>query len=166
MRSTFARRCRYTAAMLLLSLIWVHEARPETRHEFLIFASVDAFWNVSDPVDAVDDSFVRPTADFLYSYSGDNFRLLGEYVWSSSESELERLKLGWQTGDNSMLWFGRFHTTSKYWTTEYHHGQYLQTSITRPSVDEWESLVQPLAQSGLWFLSLMRLAQNILFQRV
>ena len=144
MRSTFARRCCYAASTLLLSLTWVHEARPETQQEFLVFASVDAFWNLSDPVDAVDDSFARPTADFLYSYSGDKFRLLGEYVWSSSESELERLKLGWQTGDNSMLWLGRFHTTSKYWTTEYHHGQYLQTSITRPSVDEWEDESGPM----------------------
>lgn len=37
-----------------------------------------------------------------------------------------------------MLWLGRFHSTAKYWTTEYHHGQFLQTPITRPSIDEWE----------------------------
>jgi len=37
-----------------------------------------------------------------------------------------------------MLWVGRFHQPGKYWTTEHHHGQYLQTSISRPGIEEWE----------------------------
>jgi hypothetical protein len=71
-------------------------------------------------------------------------RILGEYVLSTEESELERLKLGWMWRDNAMLWFGRTHTTSKHWTSEYHHGQYLQTSITRPSLEEWEDESGPI----------------------
>lgn len=110
----------------------------ESQQEFLLFPSVDTFdtFDESDPL--VKDSFVRGSLDVLYSYSTDNFRFLGEYLLSTQESELERLKAGWQWRDNAMLWFGRTHTTSKHWTSEYHHGQYLQTSITRPSLEEWE----------------------------
>ena len=141
-----ARRSWLNCAALLiaLSLCGPHAASAESQQELLLFTSVDTFdtFSESDPSDV--DSFVRGTADLLYSYSGERFRFLGEYLWSSQESEMERLKAGWQLSDNTMLWFGRFHATAKYWTSEYHHGQFLQTSITRPSLEEWEDESGPI----------------------
>ncbi|MDH4256152.1 MAG: hypothetical protein OEX13_16685 [Gammaproteobacteria bacterium] len=127
-------------------------AGAESQHDLLAFTSVDTFYNFSVSNPEVDDSFVRPALDLLYSYSKDDrFRVLGEYLWSSHESELERMQVGWRTGNDTMVWLGRFHTNAKFWTSEYHHGQFLQTSITRPSVEEWEDESGPIPShvSGL-----------------
>jgi hypothetical protein len=116
----------------------------DSQHEFLLFPSVDTFNTFNESHPDVEDSFVRPSLNVLYSYNGGRFRVLGEYLWSSTEAELERLKVGWQAGDNTMWWLGRFHTTAKFWTSEYHHGQFMQTSITRPGIEEWEDESGPI----------------------
>ena len=116
----------------------------ESQHDFLLFPSVDTFDSFDESGAVVEDSFVRPSINVLYSYNGGRFRVLGEYLWSSTESELERLKVGWQAGDNTMWWFGRYHNTAKFWTNEYHHGQFMQTSITRPSIEDWEDESGPI----------------------
>ena len=114
-------------------------------HNFVFFTSVDTFNNkFSDPPPEAADSFARPTLDVLYTYSGEKFRFLGEYLWSSTEAEMERLKVGWQSNASTTIWLGRFHASSKYWTSEYHHGQFMQTTITRPSVEEWEDESGPM----------------------
>lgn len=116
----------------------------EAQHDFLVFPSIDTFDTFSESSPDVSDSFARPSLNLLYSYNGGRFRVLGEYLWSSTEAELERLKVGWKAGDDTMWWLGRFHTTAKFWTSEYHHGQFMQTSITRPSVEEWEDESGPI----------------------
>lgn len=133
------------AAITLFYVTVCTPVQAESDQDFVFFTSVDTFNNkFSDPPPEASDSFIRPTLDVLYTYSGDNFRFLGEYLWSSTESELERFKVGWQADAQTMLWIGRFHATSKYWTSEYHHGQFLQTPITRPSVEEWEDESGPM----------------------
>ena len=119
--------------LVLCAFIPIASAQ-DSQHDFLLFPSLDSFdsFDESDPL--IADSFVRPSLNVLYSYNGGKFRFLAEYLWSSTEAELERAKLGWQASDNTMLWFGRFHSTAKFWTSEYHHGQFMQTSITRPSL--------------------------------
>jgi hypothetical protein len=139
-----ARLLWSTSIILCLSICWSQNTLAESQQDLLFFTSIDAFKKIKGDDANVEDSFIRPSIDVLYSYSGDKFRFLGEYLWSSDESELERIKLGWQMSDQTMLWFGRFHATSKYWTSEYHHGQFLQTSITRPRVDEWEDESGPM----------------------
>jgi len=120
-------------------------AQAAGEHDLVFFTSVDTFNNkFSDPPTEVADSFVRPALDVLYTYSGDRFRFLGEYLWSSTESEMERFKVGWEANATTTVWLGRFHSQSKYWTSEYHHGQFMQTSITRPSVEEWEDESGPM----------------------
>ena len=70
-------------------------AQAEGDHNFVFFTSVDTFSNeFSDPPAEAADSFARPTLDVLYTYSGDSFRFLGEYLWSNTEAEMERLKVG------------------------------------------------------------------------
>ena len=143
-RSGNYRWWRFAAFSLLCIAGVSDEVRGESQQEILFFTSIDAFKNITGTDSTIDDSFTRPAVDVLYSYSGEKFRFLAEYLWSSEENELERMKAGWMTGNNTMLWFGRFHSTAKYWTTEYHHGQFLQTSITRPSVEEWEDESGPM----------------------
>ncbi len=126
-------------AGILFSLLAVpSQAREEAQHEFLFFPSVEVFNNTALDDELFDSSGYIGIADFMYSYSGNRFRILGEYVLSTEEAEMERLTAGWLFGEQTMLWVGRFHQPSKYWTTEYHHGQFLQTSISRPGIEEWE----------------------------
>ena len=132
------------ALCIVLGMFCAGPVSAESQQEFLLFPSIDTFDSFSESSPTAEDSYVRGSLDIVYSYSGDRFRFLGEYLWSSSEAELERLKAGWQWRDDSMVWLGRFHTTAKYWTSEYHHGQFLQTSITRPSLEEWEDESGPI----------------------
>ncbi len=136
----------------------------EGQLDILFFLSAEVFENTSVDVSGIESSDFIPTADFLYSYSGDRMRILGEYVWSSTENELERLQVGWQAGQDTTLWLwlGRFHTPGNYWITEYHHGQYLQTSISRPGIDEWEDEGGPLVShiTGALFESDLSLTES------
>jgi len=134
-----------TLAGILLALLAIpSQAGDEAQHEFLLFPSVELFDNTGLDNGMFDNAGYTATADFMYSYAGNRFRFLGEYVLSTEENEVERLMAGWLFGEQTMLWVGRFHQPSKYWTTEHHHGQYLQTSISRPGIEEWEDEGGPI----------------------
>lgn len=141
------------ARTVLLAALWFSQAvRADSQHDFLVFLSAERFETFSASEPELEGLSNRATADFLYVYNSDRFRVLGEYIWSDSESELERLKMGWEFDEQSVLWFGRFHAISNYWTTEYHHGQYMQTSISRPGLEQWEDKSGPMPShiTGLW----------------
>ncbi len=76
--------------------------------------------------------------DVLLSHSAGRFRALAETVVSPDEVEIERLQFGWEFSENLFGWAGRFHQPASAWNTEHHHGQYLQTAITRPQIEHWE----------------------------
>ena len=145
--------CHLLTVALGTSTLFAPEARGDGHREFLLFPSVDVLEVFDESTADVADSHVRAAADLVYSHAGDNYRILGEYLLSTDESELERLQLGWTMSDNSMLWFGRFHSPASFWISEFHHGHYLQTSITRPSLEQWEdeSGVTPAHVTGLNF---------------
>ncbi|MBV9744978.1 MAG: hypothetical protein JO099_14540 [Acidobacteriia bacterium] len=48
--------------------------------------------------------------------------------------EVERLILRYDANDYFKLSFGRYHTPINYWNTAFHHGQWLQTTISRPEM--------------------------------
>ena len=122
----------------VLALLAAAPAGAESNHELLLFPSVDGFYTFSESDSSVEESSTKAALDLLYGYSGNRFRFLGEFLWSSDEAEFERLQAGLRLSDNATVWGGRFHAPAKFWTSEYHHGQYLQTSITRPALEEWE----------------------------
>jgi hypothetical protein len=138
--------------MIVAALTFGRLAHAESQQDLLVFASLGGLdrFSASDP--AIEETDGHATASFLYTYSSDRFRFLGEYILSDTESELERLKAAWQIDEQTMLWFGRFHSISNFWTTEYHHGQFMQTSISRPGLEEWEDESGPLPShiSGVW----------------
>jgi hypothetical protein len=117
----------------------VHAVEGAGRQELLFFVSAAAGQEFGlSPTEHAEREDFLPTADFLYTYNNNRLRLLGEYLWTRDEHELERFQLGWQIGDQAMLWVGRFHQPATVWNTEYHHGQYMQTSISRPGFEQWE----------------------------
>jgi len=155
-RRTASFRNRWPMVFIELVLLVLLASSPvvlaDSEHDMLVFLSLEGMntYAASDP--ALEGSDTHATADFLYTYNSERFRFLAEYIWSNSESELERLQAAWQVDDQTMLWFGRFHSISNFWTTEYHHGQFMQTSISRPGVEEWEDESGPLPShvTGLW----------------
>lgn len=94
---------------------------------------------------------IEPAIDLFYSYQENSFLLLIEYFVNQNENEFERLQLGWAVDKNTRFWLGRFHNPLGIWNTDFHHGTYLQTTISRPAITEFEddSGVIPSHISGL-----------------
>lgn len=108
------------------------------RSDFFLLAgaSLRATDGLRDPDQTEPDA--QYVADFLFDVSYRQVRMFGEFVVTDDETELERFQIGWEPKENLLIWLGRYHQPSSYWNQRYHHGQYLQTPITRPRVEEWE----------------------------
>jgi hypothetical protein len=94
--------------------------------------------NADVPQPFLDDGELRPSVDLFYTRTHERFGLLAEYLVTNDEHDLERLQIGWHLSDGTRLLFGRFHQSASYWNTEHHHGQFLQTTIYRPAIEEFE----------------------------
>jgi hypothetical protein len=51
--------------------------------------------------------------------------------------EVERLIIRYDLNDLFKVSFGRYHTPINYWNTAFHHGQWLQTTISRPEMTQF-----------------------------
>lgn len=146
-RSSAGRMTPGTAVLVAILLWLVGSGAPllaDTHHDFMMFASLDATKRFSGSDPELDDYDPGAAADFLYTLNTDRVRFLAEFMWSDTESELERLQLSINSTEDTTIWLGRFHSIANYWTSEYHHGQYLQTSISRPGLEAWEDDSGPL----------------------
>jgi hypothetical protein len=103
-----------------------------------IFVSAGKAWRDADEQSDLKPSETFAVADVLLGLKFGRWRLLSELVVSSEEQEFERLQVGIEASDNTTVWLGRYHQSTSVWNIFYHHGQYLQTSITRPRIEEWE----------------------------
>jgi hypothetical protein len=115
--------------------------------EFLLLPSAvvaGTFDRQSVPDTDIESQVIQ--ADMLLSLQKGKFKLLAEYLLSDHEGDLERFQLGWQLSNDTLIWIGRYHQPASVWNHEHHHGQYLQTSITRPDSEEWEDLGGVLPQ--------------------
>jgi hypothetical protein len=74
----------------------------------------------------------------VFGITKHQFRVFGEYYITPGERDLERFQMGFEFVPETVLWLGRFHQPASAWNTEHHHGQYLQTDITRPYIERWE----------------------------
>jgi hypothetical protein len=132
--------------IVLLALALRSVRADPLQYEFLLLPSAEAgaVFNRSAAQTEVRDEVIR--ADLLLSLQKGPFKVFGEYLRSDHEGDLERFQLGWQLSSDTVIWIGRFHQPTSVWNHEHHQGQYLQTSVTRPSIDEWEDLGGVLPQ--------------------
>jgi hypothetical protein len=107
-------------------------------HDLLLFPSARYELRRGLESPALDDSEATPSIDLFYSRAAERFRILGEYLLTDDEHELERFQVGWQLSESTRIWLGRFHQSASQWNTEHHHGQFLQTAIERPAIEEFE----------------------------
>lgn len=78
--------------------------------------------------------------------------LVLEFEDESHVIDMERMQVGYTFSDDLTLWVGRFHTPYGAWNTSFHHGAYLQTSISRPTFVEFEDRggLMPAHSVGMW----------------
>jgi hypothetical protein len=138
---------RTSRLVVALTLLAAPLARGDPMQaEFLLLPSAEAVgtFDRQAPVTQITDEVLK--LDSIFSLQSGAFKLFGEYLVSDHEGDLERFQIGWQASSDTVVWIGRYHQPTSIWNHEHHHGQYLQTSITRPAIDEWEDLGGVLPQ--------------------
>lgn len=63
--------------------------------------------------------------------------------------DVERALIRYDFADRFKLSFGRYHTPIGYWNNAYHHGLFLQTTISRPEMIQFGTVLQPVHFVGL-----------------
>lgn len=125
---------------VILAALACQPARSQHQHpasEFDVFLSADGVAGHGQPHPREEDD-AWFTADVVFGLTHEQFRVFGEYFISSEEHDLERFQIGYEVVPDTVVWLGRFHQPASAWDTEHHHGRYLQTAITRPSIENWE----------------------------
>jgi hypothetical protein len=124
--------------VLAVALVLVQPAQAAGKSEFLFFYGLEDLQRGKVDDATLQQNDFTPSADLLYSYTNGRWRVLAEYFVTDDENELERLQVGYSLGEDTTLWFGRFHQPLSFWNFQFHHGAYLQPSIARPAIEEWE----------------------------
>ena len=117
--------------------------------EFILFPSVTATEYAGR--EGKQDG-LNAEVDLFYSTDKGRLRLLSEVLVSSEHpADIERLQVGWLAAPATTVWLGRYHSPQGYWGTRFHHGNYLQTTISRPAISEFddEGGLLPTHLSGL-----------------
>lgn len=132
---------RLSRLLIASFLLYLPLARGDPlQYELLLMPSAQAVgtFDRQAPVTEIVDEVVQ--VDTLFTVQRGPFKLFGEYLLSDHEGDLERFQLGWQASQDTVIWLGRYHQPTSVWNHDHHHGQYLQTSVSRPFMDEWEDL--------------------------
>jgi hypothetical protein len=130
---------RISIAIAVLTLWSANSALADHEHlsnEFEVFVAAESFHGSGQTTIRDDDAWFE--ADVVFGLTQHQFRVFGEYYITPHEQDLERLQFGFEFLPETVLWIGRFHQPASAWNTEYHHGRYLQTAITRPFIERWE----------------------------
>lgn len=108
-------------------------------------AGTDVSFNVYGDVDyhvehagRTTHSFAAPRLDLFPSGSNGRFSFLGEIVFEAGKDnnfavDVERIEAAWSFADWLRVRAGRFHTAFGYYNDAFHHGNYFQLPVERPS---------------------------------
>ena len=136
--------------LLISSILDVPLCHAEINGEFLLFPKVNLVYRSDlDNNSALDKDDQELGVDFFTTFEINNFRFLGEFLATNKEQEFERFQVGWLFKSH-LYWLGRFHNPIGQWNSQYHHGAFLQTSISRPAIVEFEENggILPVHQAG------------------
>jgi hypothetical protein len=134
--STWRRILKYSA---LIGVFAGQPAPAQHQHEsseFVAFVAAEGLAGHGQPHPREDDPWID--VDVVFALTHQQFRMFGEYFITPGEHDLERFQVGYEVVPDTVVWLGRFHQPGSAWDTEHHHGRYLQTAITRPSIENWE----------------------------
>src|SRR5882757_9610731 len=130
------RRILLCLALTHAGSTFVYAEHEHSAVDFEVFVAAEAFQGSRGVHAGEADPWVN--ADVVLGLTEHQFRVFGEYYITPDERDLERFQMGFEFVPETMLWVGRFHQPASAWNTEHHHGQYLQTDITRPYIERWE----------------------------
>jgi hypothetical protein len=133
----FARLCFSIFFIAVCALFTGNPAKASIEGKIFPFISYSRI-TAAPSTTTMDKETVGRGADLFGLISYNDWRVLGEILVDNTEGDLERLQFGRWVTDNTLLWMGRYHTPTAYWDMVYHHSPYLQTSITRPEIMEYE----------------------------
>ena len=89
----------------------------------------------------------------LTSSLGHKVSFFGEMSFTAHDStfttEIERAILRFDYNDHFKISAGRYHTPINYWNTAYHHGLWLQTTVSRPEMIVGGGTFQPVHFVGV-----------------
>jgi len=116
--------------------------------QLFIRAFADTAFRVRSEPEGIDQSrsaFVLGELDlFITSQLSPDLSVLSELVYHFGEGrdeeflEVERLSIKYAPLDAFNLLAGRLHTSIGYWNHSFHHGTWLQTTISRPNIVAFE----------------------------
>jgi hypothetical protein len=110
-------------------------------------------------------SALSPRVSFFgeLSFSPRTDAGIGSPPATGYNAEVERAIIRFDQSDQLKVSFGRFHTPVNWWNTEFHHGQWLQTTISRPEMVQFGGkfipvhfiggLVEGTVPAGGWHLT-------------
>jgi len=157
MRVNLFRPVRTATRLVAIPLLWFYSqmvcADTTFPGDFFLFPDFKTDYIAEGAEPGKDSVEYEPEIDLFYSYKKGSFLALVEYFLNEDESEFERLQFGWSNNKNTKAWLGRFHNPLGYWNTAQHHGIYLQTSISRPSIAEFsdDGGIMPMHITGALF---------------
>ncbi|MBI5461467.1 MAG: hypothetical protein HY941_04695 [Gammaproteobacteria bacterium] len=127
-------------AILLTAALFAVPAAADERRDYQFFGNLTGTHNASVPASVdLDHKDWEPAMTFLYTQESERLQLFTElHAAKGGEGEIARLQAGWRFTPQTTLWAGRFHNPQGYWNTQYHHGVYLQTSISRPGIERFD----------------------------
>ncbi len=157
MRADLSRPARTTAKLVAVFLCCFYSlmtgADTTFPGDFFLFPDLKVDYIPVGSQPGQDTVEYQPELDLFYSYKKGSLLVLVEYFLNNDENEFERMQIGWTDNKNTTAWLGRFHNPLGYWNTAQHHGNYLQTSISRPSIAEFsdDGGIMPMHVTGALF---------------
>jgi hypothetical protein len=146
---------RLTHLLSAIILVFAYgAAKAENYQELLLFPNLHLEY-IDNPPQTSDeghnDVHMEAALDLFFALSYENTRFLTEALASTEEVELERAQLGWEYRPGHRLWLGRFHTPLGYWNPKFNHSAFLQTSVHRPDIVNFEDHggVLPMHAAGI-----------------
>jgi len=119
--------------VLGLSLLFSVSFMTHAEVELLIFPEIKANYQSAN---SFSTDNITPSVDIFSAGAIGPVNFLAEAYASENVQHIERLQIGFNMSDNSRVWFGRHHNPYGYWHTQFHHGTFLQTPISRPAIAE------------------------------
>jgi len=139
------------ACLLVLSVLFLPGSAVA---QGLMFVDLIGFERAGLDADSkLPEHDLLPRVTLFYSGAKDELRYLAEYVANDVQSHFGRVKAGWLIDPYNMIWLGRTHNPASYWRNQFHHGGWLQPSITRPGIAEFEvpGGIVPAHSTGLMY---------------
>ncbi|MCK5326521.1 MAG: hypothetical protein KAJ57_10945 [Woeseiaceae bacterium] len=83
----------------------------------------------------------------------DSLRVFGEFSMTAKDNEykasVERMIVRYDFSDTFKLSGGRYHSPIGYWNSAFHHGAWLQTTVSRPEMVKFGSKIVPIHFVGV-----------------